>query len=136
APSQHSAWRPTTSCSWQARATICSAPRRSACRPCGTTGSAWRPPTARRRRWRSGRRSIPWSTFSADEVRVPVKTIFIDCTDQLAPLFGRAHGPDDPPITVNRTDAADVPALVDGYDACVVDHTYLSADLLARCRTL
>jgi D-3-phosphoglycerate dehydrogenase len=67
-----------------------------------------------------------------------VKTIFIDCNDQLAPLLARALLPDDPPIAVNKqpVESADLPALVAGYDACVVDHSYLPAPVLERCTTL
>jgi D-3-phosphoglycerate dehydrogenase len=66
-----------------------------------------------------------------------VKTIFIDCTDQLEPLFAAAHGPGDPPIAVHKdTGADDAVRLVDGYDACVVDHTYMPAALLERCGSL
>jgi D-3-phosphoglycerate dehydrogenase len=64
-----------------------------------------------------------------------VKAIFVDCTDQLEPLLARARRPDDPPITVNKrpVEPADLPALVAGYQACVVDHTYLPAPVLERC---
>ena len=32
-----------------------------------------------------------------------MKSIFIDCNDQLAPVWDKVIRPDDPPITVNRT---------------------------------
>src|SRR5215813_4996163 len=47
-----------------------------------------------------------------------MRTIFIDCNDQLDQVFARVHRADDPPITV-RTQAferAELPRLVDGYD--------------------
>jgi D-3-phosphoglycerate dehydrogenase len=31
-----------------------------------------------------------------------MKTLFIDCNDQLAPVWERVLRPDDPPIEVNR----------------------------------
>jgi D-3-phosphoglycerate dehydrogenase len=67
-----------------------------------------------------------------------VKTIFVDCTDQLEPLFDKARGPGDPPIAVNKRKLAadELPGVLDGYDACLDDHSYFSADVLARCRTL
>jgi len=67
-----------------------------------------------------------------------VKTIFVDCTDQLEPLFARARTPADPPIVVNKLPAtADtLPGLLDGYDACLDDHSYFTDAVLARCRTL
>ncbi len=68
----------------------------------------------------------------------PVRTIFVDCTDQLEPLFAKAHGRGDPPIALNtRTPTKDeLPAVLDGYDACLDDHSYFPAEVLARCRTL
>jgi D-3-phosphoglycerate dehydrogenase len=67
-----------------------------------------------------------------------VKTIFIDCNDQLEPLLARALRSGDPPIAVNKREvgSADLPALVAGYDACVVDHSYLPAPVLERCTDL
>ncbi len=67
-----------------------------------------------------------------------MKTIFVDCTDQLEPLFNRARAPDDPPIAVNRTTptADELPQVVDGYDVCVDDHSYFTAAVLEHCRTL
>jgi D-3-phosphoglycerate dehydrogenase len=67
-----------------------------------------------------------------------VKAIFVDCTDQLEPLFERARAPGDPPIAVNKLPATaeTLPALLDGYDACLDDHSYFTDAVLARCRTL
>ncbi|MEJ0070168.1 MAG: NAD(P)-dependent oxidoreductase [Pseudomonadota bacterium] len=67
-----------------------------------------------------------------------MKTLFIDCNDQLEPLFKRVHHADDPPITVNKrvVAEAELPPLLDGYDACVVDHTNLPAPVLERCASL
>jgi D-3-phosphoglycerate dehydrogenase len=67
-----------------------------------------------------------------------VKTIFVDCTDQLEPLFAKARTAGDPPIDVNTRAVAqdELPGLLDGYAACLDDHSYFSADVLARCRTL
>src|SRR5258706_12712930 len=67
-----------------------------------------------------------------------VKPIFMDCNEQLAPLFATVHGPGDPPITVNQwvVEGDALPALLDGYDAGINDHTYMPAGVLERCRTL
>ena len=35
-----------------------------------------------------------------------MKTIFIDCNDQLDAVFARVYRPDDPPITINTTPVA------------------------------
>ena len=67
-----------------------------------------------------------------------MKTIFMDCNDQLAPLFAKVHGPGDPPITVNQrvVEGDALPALLDGFEAGINDHTYMPAGVLERCRTL
>jgi D-3-phosphoglycerate dehydrogenase len=67
-----------------------------------------------------------------------MKSIFIDCNDQLDDVFARVHGADDPPITVNtaRFEPAELPRLLDGYDICLDDHSYMPTQLIAQCRTL
>jgi len=67
-----------------------------------------------------------------------VKTIFIDCNDQLDAVFARVYRPDDPPITVNTTLVAPnaLPDLVAGYDICLDDHSYMPTELVARCTSL
>src|SRR5882672_3835545 len=67
-----------------------------------------------------------------------MKSIFIDCNDQLDAVFARVYRPDDPPIVVNTGafDAADLPRLIDGYDICLDDHSYLPTELVAQCASL
>jgi D-3-phosphoglycerate dehydrogenase / 2-oxoglutarate reductase len=67
-----------------------------------------------------------------------MKSIFIDCNNELEAVFARVHQPDDPAITVNtgRFDSRDLPRLIDGYDICLDDHSYMPTDLVAQCRTL
>jgi D-3-phosphoglycerate dehydrogenase len=67
-----------------------------------------------------------------------VKSLFIDCNDQLAPVWDSVARPDDPPIDVNRKPyaLADLPAVLKGYDICVDDHSYLPTDLVGRCSAL
>jgi D-3-phosphoglycerate dehydrogenase len=67
-----------------------------------------------------------------------MKTIFIDCNDQLDQVFARVHRPDDPPITVHTHafERAELPRLVDGYAVCLDDHSYLPTELVAQCRSL
>ena len=67
-----------------------------------------------------------------------MKSIFIDCNNQLAPVFARARNADDPPIAVN-TDAfqsADLPRLLAGYHICLDDHSYMPTEVMAECRQL
>jgi D-3-phosphoglycerate dehydrogenase len=67
-----------------------------------------------------------------------MKSIFIDCNDQLDAVFARVHRADDPPIVVNTGafEARDLPRLIDGYDICLDDHSYMPTELIAQCATL
>jgi D-3-phosphoglycerate dehydrogenase / 2-oxoglutarate reductase len=64
-----------------------------------------------------------------------MKTIFLDCNDQLAPVWQRVVRADDPPIDVNREpfDQSELPQVLNGYDICIDDHSYLPTDLVAQC---
>src|SRR3954462_12854376 len=67
-----------------------------------------------------------------------MKSIFIDCNNQLAPVFGPGRAPAAPPIAVN-TDAfssADLPRLLAGYDVCLDDHSYMPTEGMAECHGL
>ena len=67
-----------------------------------------------------------------------MKSIFIDCNHQLAPVFAKVHRPDDPPIVVNTHPfvSEDLPRLLDGYTVCLDDHSYMPTLLIAQCRSL
>jgi D-3-phosphoglycerate dehydrogenase len=67
-----------------------------------------------------------------------MKTLFVDCNQQLGPVFARLHGAGDPPVTVNTAPfvSADLPALLDGYGVCIDDHSYMPTEIIGRCRDL
>ncbi len=67
-----------------------------------------------------------------------MKSIFIDCNDQLFPVWERVVRADDPPIDVNRKAFArdDLPRVLDGYDVALDDHSYMPTELVARCPQL
>lgn len=67
-----------------------------------------------------------------------MKALFIDCNQQLAPVFARVHRPDDPPIAVNTAPftSGDLPALLDGCAICLDDHSYMPTAEIARCKDL
>jgi D-3-phosphoglycerate dehydrogenase len=67
-----------------------------------------------------------------------MKTLFIDCNQQLAPVWQRVIRPDDPPIAVNMTpfERAELPRVLAGYDICIDDHSYMPTDLVKQCTTL
>jgi D-3-phosphoglycerate dehydrogenase len=67
-----------------------------------------------------------------------MKSIFIDCNDQLSPVWERVIRADDPPIAVNRKAFArdDLPRVLEGYDVALDDHSYMPTELVARCPQL
>jgi D-3-phosphoglycerate dehydrogenase / 2-oxoglutarate reductase len=67
-----------------------------------------------------------------------MKTLFIDCNDQLAPVWERVLRPDDPPMDVNRKpfEKTELPRLLEGYEVAIDDHSYMPTDLIAQCDAL
>jgi D-3-phosphoglycerate dehydrogenase len=67
-----------------------------------------------------------------------MKTLFIDCNQQLASVWQRVIRPDDPPIAVNMTpfERADLPRILAGHDICIDDHSYMPTDLVKQCASL
>jgi D-3-phosphoglycerate dehydrogenase len=67
-----------------------------------------------------------------------MKSIFVDCNSQLAPVFARVQRPDDPPIVANSEpfSSSDLPGLLAGYSICLDDHSYMPTETMAQCRGL
>jgi D-3-phosphoglycerate dehydrogenase len=67
-----------------------------------------------------------------------MKSLFIDCNDQLASVWQRVLRADDPPIEVNRKPfaLAELPRLLDGCAICIDDHSYMPTELVAQCGAL
>jgi D-3-phosphoglycerate dehydrogenase len=67
-----------------------------------------------------------------------MKSIFLDCNDQLAPVWARVIRPDDPKIDVNMDPFArdELPLVLAGYDIALDDHSYMPTELVARCKQL
>jgi len=67
-----------------------------------------------------------------------MKSIFIDCNDQLAPVWDKVVRPDDPVIDVNRKAFAreDLPRILSGYAVALDDHSYMPTELVAQCPQL
>ena len=67
-----------------------------------------------------------------------MKSIFLDCNDQLAPVWARVIRPDDPKIDINRESFAreELPLVLAGYDIAIDDHSYMPTELVARCKQL
>jgi D-3-phosphoglycerate dehydrogenase len=67
-----------------------------------------------------------------------MKSLFLDCNDQLAPVWARVIRADDPPIAVNRTDRVgdELPRLLAGYEIALDDHSYMPTELVSQCKAL
>jgi D-3-phosphoglycerate dehydrogenase len=67
-----------------------------------------------------------------------MKSIFIDCNDQLAPIWRQVIRPDDPEIDINRVDRVgeELPRVIAGYDIVLDDHSYMPTKLVAQCPAL
>ena len=67
-----------------------------------------------------------------------MKSIFIDCNDQLGAVWDKVIRPDDPAITVNRTGRVgpELPEVIAGYDIAIDDHSYMPTELVAQCPQL
>jgi len=67
-----------------------------------------------------------------------MKSIFLDCNDQLAPVWARVIRPDDPKIDVNLSPfkREELPLVLAGYDIALDDHSYMPTELVARCKQL
>jgi len=67
-----------------------------------------------------------------------MKSIFIDCNDQLGAVWDKVIRPDDPAITVNRTVRVgpELPQVIAGYDIAIDDHSYMPTELVAQCPDL
>jgi len=67
-----------------------------------------------------------------------LKSIFLDCNDQLAPVWKSVLRGDDPAIDVNDKAFArdDLPRVIKGYDIAIDDHSYMPTPLVAQCPEL
>lgn len=67
-----------------------------------------------------------------------MKALFIDCNDQLAPVWARVIRADDPVIAVNRRpfESRELPQLLKGYDIAIDDHSYMPTEFVDRCAAL
>jgi len=67
-----------------------------------------------------------------------MRALFLDCNDQLAPVWQRVLRPGDPAIDVNRKPFAadELPAVLKGYDIAIDDHSYMPTPQVERCPAL
>jgi D-3-phosphoglycerate dehydrogenase len=70
---------------------------------------------------------------------ISVRGVFVDANGSLADIFGRLNRPSDPPVRINRDadiTADQMPALLDGAEIVIIDHTPLPTDVARRCNGL
>jgi D-3-phosphoglycerate dehydrogenase len=67
-----------------------------------------------------------------------MKSLFLDCNDQLAPVWQSVIRAGDPAIDVNRKPftADELPRVLDGYDVAIDDHSYMPTPQIERCPAL
>jgi D-3-phosphoglycerate dehydrogenase len=68
-----------------------------------------------------------------------VRGVFVDANASLADIFERQNRVDDPPVRINRDPditAEQLPALLDGAEIVIIDHTPLPTDVARRCAGL
>ena len=67
-----------------------------------------------------------------------MKAIFLDCNDQLAPVWQQVIRPDDPGIDVNLTPFArdELPRVLADYEIALDDHSYMPTELVVQCPAL
>ena len=68
-----------------------------------------------------------------------MRGVFIDANKSLANIFDRHNKLGDPAVHVNRNPditSEQIPALLDGAEIVVIDHTALPTDIARRCRGL
>jgi D-3-phosphoglycerate dehydrogenase len=73
------------------------------------------------------------------ETEISVRGVFIDANGSLADIFERQNMAGDPPVRVNRDadiTADQMPALLDGAEIVIIDHTPLPTEIARRCNGL
>jgi D-3-phosphoglycerate dehydrogenase / 2-oxoglutarate reductase len=68
-----------------------------------------------------------------------VRGVFVDANGSLADIFERQNKSGDPAVRVNRNPditSDQIPALLDGAEIVVIDHTSLPTDIARRCNGL
>jgi len=68
-----------------------------------------------------------------------VRGVFVDANGSLADIFERQHRNGDPAVRINRNadiTADQMPAILDGAEIVIIDHTPLPTDIARRCTGL
>ena len=65
-----------------------------------------------------------------------MRGVFVDANESLAVIFERLHKPGDPEVRINRDPdikPEEYPAILDGAEIAIVDHTALPTDIAKKC---
>lgn len=68
-----------------------------------------------------------------------MRAVFVDASPTLADVMDRLHRADDPPMTVHRDPnvvPGNLPAVLDGAEIAVIDHTALPTEIARQCTGL
>ena len=68
-----------------------------------------------------------------------MKAIFVDANPTLAAVAERLHRADDPELVINQQPditSEQLPALLDGAQIAIIDHTHLPTDIARQCKGL
>jgi D-3-phosphoglycerate dehydrogenase len=68
-----------------------------------------------------------------------MRGVFVDANESLAVIFERLHQEGDPEVRINRNPdikPEDYPAILDGAEIAIVDHTALPTDIAKKCAGL
>jgi D-3-phosphoglycerate dehydrogenase / 2-oxoglutarate reductase len=74
-----------------------------------------------------------------DIEETPLRAVLVDANDTLAAVTERLVRSEDPQVIVNRNAALtpeELPAVLDGAEIAIIDHTYLPAEIAGQCRGL
>jgi D-3-phosphoglycerate dehydrogenase len=70
---------------------------------------------------------------------ISVRGVFVDANGSLADIFERQHKAGDPAVRINRNadiTADQMPALLDGAEIVIIDHTPLPTEIARKCQGL
>jgi D-3-phosphoglycerate dehydrogenase len=72
-------------------------------------------------------------------MEISVRGVFVDANESLAVIFERLAKTDDPPVRINRDPdvaSSQLPAVLDGAEIAIVDHTALPTEIARKCAGL
>jgi D-3-phosphoglycerate dehydrogenase len=67
-----------------------------------------------------------------------MKTVFIDCNEQLGAVWKLVYRPEDPPVHINTVpfQRDELPRVIGDHAIAIDDHSYMPTDLVRQCKNL